>query len=290
MLNALIGNTTFLLAVLCVFAGAALLGFVILNKFRGFWETYKNTFTENASTNMEDMFMFVDPNLLFMANMFAVVVIPLMLWLATGNLMLGLGVLVALVVIPATIYKIMRAKRLKRFEQQLPDGLLAISGAMRAGASLNVALENVVREQSPPLGQEFELFLREQRIGVEFEKSLTHMEKRLPVQDFLMLCSALRINREIGGNLAEILDTLADTLRKKQAMDSKIQSLTAQGRLQGIVMTGLPILLGILLNFLEPEAMSKLFDTTIGLMVFGLCAVMLTLGYLWIRKIVSIDV
>ncbi|MEX2365986.1 MAG: type II secretion system F family protein, partial [Pseudohongiellaceae bacterium] len=267
-----------------------LLGFVILNKFRGFWETYKNTFTENASANMEDMFMFVDPNLLFMANMFAVVVIPLMLWLATGNLMLGLGILIALVVIPATIYKIMRTKRLKRFEQQLPDGLLAISGAMRAGASLNVALENVVREQSPPLGQEFELFLREQRIGVEFEKSLTHMEKRLPIQDFLMLCSALRINREIGGNLAEILDTLADTLRKKQAMDSKIQSLTAQGRLQGIVMTGLPILLGILLNFLEPEAMSKLFDTTIGLMVFGLCAVMLTLGYLWIRKIVSIDV
>lgn len=290
MLNALIGNTTFLLAVLCVFAGAALLGFVILNKFRGFWETYKNTFTENASTNMEDMFMFVDPNLLFMANMFAVVVIPLMLWLATGNLMLGLGVLVALVVIPATIYKIMRAKRLKRFEQQLPDGLLAISGAMRAGASLNVALENVVREQSPPLGQEFELFLREQRIGVEFEKSLTHMEKRLPVQDFLMLCSALRINREIGGNLAEILDTLADTLRKKQAMDSKIQSLTAQGRLQGIVMTGLPVMLGVLLNWLEPEAMGRMFDTTIGWIVFGVSAMMLTMGFIWIKKITSIDI
>lgn len=290
MLNALLSNSTYALTVACVFIAGSLLGYTVITKLRGFWETYKTTFTESATANMEDMFMFVDPNKLFMINILAVVLIPLLLWLATGNFIIALSFFVALVVIPTTIYSIMRRKRLKRFEVQLPEGLAMISGAMRAGASLNIAMEGLVKEQSPPLSQEFELFMREQRIGVDFEDTLEHMEKRLPIQDFLMVCAALRINREVGGNLAEILDTLAETLRKKQTMESKISSLTAQGRLQGIVMTGLPVLLGFLLNWLEPEAMGRMFDTTIGWIVFGVCAVMLTLGFLWIKKITSIDV
>ncbi|MDZ7736798.1 MAG: type II secretion system F family protein [Gammaproteobacteria bacterium] len=100
------------------------------------------------------------------------------------------AVFVALIVIPTTIYGVMRRKRLKRFEEQLPDGLGMLSGAMRAGASLNIAMEGLVKEQSPPLSQEFELFMREQRIGVDFEDSLEHMEKRLPIQDFMMVCAA----------------------------------------------------------------------------------------------------
>lgn len=290
MLNALLSNSTYALTVACVFIAGSLFGFAALYKFRTFWEGYKETFKQSATANMEDMFMFVDPNVLFMANIAAILMIPLLLWLATGEFIIALSVFIALIVIPATIYKMMRRKRLKRFEEQLPDGLAMLSGAMRAGASLNIALEGLVKEQSPPLSQEFELFMREQRIGVDFEDSLEHMEKRLPVQDFLMVCAALRINREVGGNLAEILDTLADTLRKKRAMESKIDSLTAQGRLQGIVMTGLPILLGLLLNWLEPEAMGRMFSTTIGWLVFGVSAIMLTLGFIWIKKITSIDV
>jgi len=290
MLNALLSNSTFALTVACAFLAATLLGFAVLIKFRQFWKQYKETFTQSATANMEDMFMFIDPNVLFMANIAVVILIPLLLWLATGEFLIALTVFVALVIIPATIYKIMRRKRLKRFEEQLPDGLAMISGAMRAGASLNIALEGLVKEQSPPLSQEFELFMREQRIGVDFEDSLEHMEKRLPIQDFMMVCAALRINREVGGNLAEVIDTLAETLRKKQAMESKIDSLTAQGRLQGIVMTGLPVLLGVLLNWLEPEAMGRMFETTIGWVVFGVSAFMLTMGYIWIKKITSIDV
>src|SRR5690606_29791192 len=148
-----------------------------------------------------------------------------------------------------------------------PDGLSLMSGSMRAGASLNIALEGLVKEQQPPLSQEFALFLREQRIGVDYETSLQHMERRVPLQDFSMVVAALRISREVGGNLAEVLESLADTLRKKHMMEGKIDSLTAQGRLQGIVMAGLPILLAILLNFMEPEAMSKLWTTTVGWVV-----------------------
>jgi len=165
-----------------------------------------------------------------------------------------------------------------------------LSGAMRAGASLNIALEGLVKEQPAPLGQEFELFMREQRIGTDFEKSLDHMESRIPLQDFAMFTSALRINREIGGNLAEIIEALADTLRRKQQMEGKIESLTAQGKLQGIVMTGLPVLLGVLLYFLEPENMEKLWTTTIGYCVLAVILIMEIMGYVMIRKITSIDV
>ena len=116
------------------------------------------------------------------------------------------------------------------------------------------------------------------------------MEKRIPIQDFSMLVTALLINREVGGNLAETMETLGETLRRKAMMEGKIESLTAQGKLQGIVMTGLPILLGVLLNFLEPEAMSKLWTTTIGYIVLAVIIMMEMLGYFMISKITSIDV
>ena len=198
--------------------------------------------------------------------------------------------LAVIIFLPSIFYRTMRKQRLKRFEAQLPDGLVMIAGAMRAGASLNIALESLVKEQPAPLSQEFELFIKEQRLGVDFEESLKKMEERIPIQDFSMLVTALLINREVGGNLAETMETLGETLRRKGMMEGKIQSLTAQGKLQGIVMTGLPVLLGVLLNFMEPEAMSKLWTTTIGYIVLAIIIMMEILGYFMINKITSIDV
>lgn len=289
LLNAA-GTTLLVLSVLAAFAASGFFMLWLLLLGRGFMERYQTTFTESASANMADMFMFVDPTRLFYLNLVAIGVFPVLFWMLTGDPVssLVLGGLIALT--PAMIYRNMRKKRLKKFEAQLPDGLMMVSGAMRAGASLNIALEGLVKEQSPPLSQEFELLLREQRIGVDFEKSLDHMEKRLPLADFAMLASALRINREIGGNLAEIIESLGETLRRKHQMEGKIQSLTAQGKLQGIVMTGLPVLLGVLLYFLEPASMEKLWSTWYGYITLAIIIVMEFLGYLFISKITRIDV
>lgn len=253
-------------------------------------ENYKETFTATASSNMSDMFMSFDANQMFMINLGAIVILPILTWLVTGDIPATLGVLAVIILLPSIFYRSMRKQRLKRFEAQLPDGLVMISGAMRAGASLNIALESLVNEQPAPLSQEFELFLKEQRLGVDFEESLKKMEQRIPIPDFSMLVTALLINREVGGNLAETMETLGTTLRRKGMMEGKIQSLTAQGKLQGIVMTGLPILLGVLLNVIEPEAMSKLWTTTIGYMVLVVIVIMEMLGYFMISKITSIDV
>ncbi len=283
-------GTSYYLTLAAVFITMACLWFAFLRKAQTFMDNYKENFTQTASSNMSDMFLSIDANQMFMINIVAIIVLPILTWFITEDLPATLGMLVVIILLPSLFYRSMRNKRLKRFEQQLPDGLVMISGAMRAGASLTIALESLVKEQPAPLSQEFELFLKEQRLGVEFEDSLKKMEERIPIQDFGMLVTALLINREVGGNLAETMETLGETLRRKGMMEGKIQSLTAQGKLQGIVMTGLPVLLGVLLNFMEPEAMSKLWTTTIGYIVLSIIIMMEILGYFMITKITSIDV
>ncbi len=293
MMELLLGagaKVLFVLAVGCCFASATMLWMVVLEKGQTFLEGYRETFTSTASSNMSDMFLFLDPQKLFKYNLIAIIVLPILTWILFRDIGATLAVLGIVIILPASVYRTMRKRRMKKFESQLPDALIMVSGAMRAGASLSIALEGLVKEQPPPVSQEFELYLKEQRLGVDFEQSLRSMEERNPMQDFRMLVTALRINREVGGNLAETMETLGSTLRSKAMMEGKIESLTAQGKLQGIVMTGLPILLGFLLNFMEPEAMSKLWTTPIGWALLVVILIMESMGYFLIKKITTIDV
>lgn len=280
----------YLLYIVAAFFCGACLAVVIMIRGTAFMENYRDTFTESAGTNLTDMFVFINPQQLFIYNMVAVFAVPLFVWLVTGDKIATVASVFFILIAPSIIYANLRKARLKRLERQLPDGLLMIAGAMRAGASLSLALEGAVREQQPPLSQEFELFMREQRLGVEFGESLTRMGKRVPLPDFQIFIASLRINREIGGNLVETLEVLAETLRRKITMEGKIESLTAQGKMQGIVMSALPLMLAGVLMFIEPEAMGKLFTTQVGWIVLGVIVVMESLGFMMIRKITAIDV
>lgn len=244
----------------------------------------------STKTTLADMFIFLDPTQIFYYNVAALIVLPTLVWLFTNNPVFVTFTAVATLILPKYYIKSMGAKRLKRFEEQLPDALLMISGAMRAGASLNVAMESMVKEQKPPLSQEFELMLREQRLGVDFDTALVNMEKRNPLQDFSLVVSGLRISREVGGNLAEILESLSTTLREKATMEGKIRSLTAQGKMQGLIMSCLPLLIMAALNWIEPKAMGAMFTTLFGWATLTVILIMITFGYLIIRKITSIDV
>lgn len=286
----ILGELAFPATIALVFLSASCAWLLFISRAQAKLARYREDFTHQASSNMADMFMFVDPHRLFRINLIALVVAPILTWVLLRDPVTSIGMFVLILVLPTYVYRSMRAKRLARIEQQLPDALTMVSGALRAGASLSIALDNLVAEQPAPISQEFEILTREQRIGVEFDTSLANMEKRIPLQDFRMLTTALRINREVGGNLAETVESLADTLRRKSTMEGKIRSLTAQGKLQGIVMTGLPVLLGVLLNFLEPAAMSKLWTTGVGWMVLTVIIVMELMGYAMIKKITSIDV
>jgi tight adherence protein B len=283
-------GTLFLIVLGIIFVCVAIIAWVVVQKGERFWGEYEDVFMETSSASLSDMFLFVDTKRLFLYNMIAIIIIPLISYMMFGSLLTSAIVLVIIMILPFRLYRRMRKKRLKMIEEQLPDALIMISGNLASGGSLNMALEAVVKNQPAPLSQEFMLFTREQRIGVEFEKSLRNMERRIPNPDFIMFTSALKISREVGGDLGDVINTLANTLRRKATMEGKIESLTSQGKMQGIVMTGLPLMIGLILFFIEREAMEKLFTTTTGWIVLGIIIVMEVLGYFFINKVTTIDV
>lgn len=275
---------------LAVFVCVSLMGFLVARSSTVFWGRYQEVFTEQARFNLADMFMFMDTGNLFRVNVVAMVVLPLLLWVVSGNPLLALVALVLVLVLPKKAYAWMRQRRMEKIQQQLPDGLMMIAGSMRAGLGFTPALESLARDIEPPLAQEFALVLREQRMGVKLDEALVHFNHRVPVQDVTLFVSAVSISRDVGGNLAEILASLSDTLRRRQIMEGKVKSLTAQGRLQGIVMAMMPAGLVAFLSFAYPDTMRAMYHTPLGWVVIAICAVMEYLGYRMCRKIMSIDI
>ncbi|MDO3380686.1 type II secretion system F family protein [Gilvimarinus algae] len=277
------------LVVVLVFAAAMCLAMALAREGADFMSFYRRKFTSNANQELAEMFIFMDTSQLFILNMLALVLIPMavhwlfQLWVITA------GVFVVLLIVPGAFWARMRNKRLAKFEEQLPDAFMMLSSSLQAGASMNMALADMVKQSPPPTSQEFGLLVKRMQLGVTLEDSLIELEKRLPLQSFIMASSAIRISREVGGNLVETIQSMAETLRRKKTMEGKIDSLTAQGRAQGTFMALLPVALAILLSFLEPEAMRKLYTTREGLMVLTVMIFMQIMGFVFIRKITSID-
>ena len=243
-----------------------------------------------AQSDLAGMFIFTDAERIFVLNLVIAAVAPIGVWLLTGNLLLaGLAAALALAA-PQLLLRIIGRRRLRRFEQQLPDALLMLAGSLRAGASLGMALDAVAAEAPPPVSQEFELLQRELRLGADFAVALGALERRVPLPDLTLVTAAMALSREVGANLAETLESLAKTLRARLQMEGKIRSLTAQGKMQGLVMSALPLLLIAVLNVMEPEAMAPLFHAWYGWVTMAGIVCTVGVGYPFIRKITAIDV
>lgn len=251
---------------------------------------YREKFTSHAKVKLADLYLMIEPERLFAMNLVFIVITFILVFFSFGSIILSLISAVIMGFVPNVAFKLLTKRRQKTFISQLPDMLQSSSTAMKAGSSLNHAIESVVNEGSGPISQEFDLFLRELRVGVDFNQALDNIYLRVPLIDFKLVISGMQISREIGGNLADTLERLADTLRRKLEMEGKIDALTSQGRAQGIVMTCLPLVLGYILYLMEPEQMSLLWTQWYGWLVMGLVAFMEIAGYLVIRKIVNIDV
>lgn len=251
---------------------------------------YKRSFIRSARLNLEEMFLFVDAKRLFYLHLAAIICILVVLWIVTRNPILAVLGCIFAAVFPRFLYRQLRARRLASFDQQLPDALMMMAGSLRAGASLAGAVASMVKEQPAPLSQEFDLMLREQRLGVALDDAIQNMGTRVPNVDFGLVLCAIRIAREVGGNLADTLERLADTLRQKHTMEGKIRSLTAQGKLQGIVVGALPFVLALILFKMEPESMAPMFTTPVGWAVCGVVVILEVMGIFMIRKIINIDV
>ncbi len=265
----------------------AIFGFFILRKA---YQDYRTSFHTTINRGLVEMFLFIPPETLFVLTIILILVVFYVTLLLTGAYVLSLIIALSFILIPRVMLYILRKRRITLLTQQLPDFLMSVSRAMEAGSSLNQSLEVSIAEDSGPVSQEFALVMKEVRLGVDFNKALDNFSRRVPIEEAMLVATAIKISREIGGNLSEAIYRLSVTLRSKLEMEGKIKALTGQGRMQGIVMTLLPVFLGFVLFKMEPEAMSKLITEPIGWVVLVLIVIMELIGYFFIRKIVNIDV
>jgi tight adherence protein B len=183
-----------------------------------------------------------------------------------------------------------RNQRFGKFEKGLPDALDMMVSALRVGHSFSAALSLVTRECAEPLAGEFRICFDEQNFGLELRTALENLIARVPLQDLRIAVTAILIQKESGGNLAEVLEKTAYVIRQRFRLKRQIQVHTAQGRLTGLILTLFPIVLGIGLYIVNPEAMSLLWTRPIGIKLMYVAAAMLVVGTLLIQKIVRMDV
>jgi tight adherence protein B len=205
---------------------------------------------------------------------------------------LPFGIIVGLVVSSFPIFFVVQKKniRMGKFEQGLPEAIELIVSALRVGHSLNAAMGLVARECADPVGTEFRLCFDEQNYGLELKSAMENLTTRVPLQDIKIVTTAILIQRESGGNLAEVLEKTATVIRERFRLKRQVATHTAQGRLTGMVLTALPIVLGALLYMVNPELMSLLWTKELGIKLLYAAGGMIFVGGLIIRKIVNMDV
>jgi tight adherence protein B len=251
---------------------------------------YRRVFTERTHVSLRELFLFIDPKRLFLFNLAFMLLVGVLAGVATRSIGVALLFAVMAGVVPRILLAKLRQRRFDKLEQQLPDALLMLAGGLKAGMGLSQTIVQLVREAQAPISQEFDLVLREQRLGVGLDEALDGLQQRAPLQSVTLSISAMRIASETGGQLAETLERTSQTLRQKLAMEAKIRALTSQGKLQAWVVGALPLLLILVLNKMEPQAMNLMFTTRAGWATLVCIALLEFFGILIIRKIVDIDV
>lgn len=210
-----------------------------------------------------------------------------------GNILAGtLGLILCVVigaVLPFVWLNILARRRQAKFEEQLPDTLLMIAGSLKAGYGLLQSIDLASEELSPPISTEFLRVVKETRLGLSIEESLENMAERVHNQSFDWTVMAMNIQKEVGGNLAEILETVADTLRKRKEFRRHVDSLTAEGRLSAIILILLPFVEGFLLYILNPSYVGLLFTTNLGISMVVIALVLMLVGWLWMKRVTAVE-
>jgi tight adherence protein B len=180
--------------------------------------------------------------------------------------------------------------RLNAFNKQLPDTITLLSNSLRAGSSFLQSIELVSRESPAPMGPEMGRVVREVNLGLSMEEALSNLVRRIKSDDLDLMVTAIGVQQQVGGNLAEILDTIAFTIRERVRIKGEIRTLTAQGRYSGYLVAFLPIAIMVTLNFINPEFMQPLFTELIGQILLVVGGIMMLIGFFAIQKITDIKV
>ena len=181
-------------------------------------------------------------------------------------------------------------RRREKFNAQLPMALETMSNALRAGFSISQAFDSVVEQGEAPMCEEFAIMQQQLKIGMSFEDALDSLSGRVGSDDLTLVTTAILVSRKTGGNVTEIFDKISETIRGRMRIERKVKSLTAQGKLQGIIVSAMPVFLGVVMTILKPKMMIPFLTSMAGVMSILGMTVLIVLGWLMIRKIIRIDV
>lgn len=210
--------------------------------------------------------------------------------LSTGNFVFALIGAIIGFYLPRIYVRFKQRQRLNAFNNQLGDTIVLMSNALRSGYSLLQAMETSSKELSQPMSGELSRVTREVGLGLTIQEALGNMYRRMPSEDLDLLITAINVQHEVGGNLAEILDNIAHTIRERIRIHGEIRTITAQQRLSGIILASLPVILAFIMYLLNPEYISHMWQDVCGLMMLFTGGVMILLGYYVIRRITDIKV
>jgi tight adherence protein B len=192
-------------------------------------------------------------------------------------------------VLPSFFLKNRIRKRMKLLNEQLGDAITMMSNSLKAGYSFLQAVDIVAEEMTGPIAEEFSVFKKEVSFGLNTEKALENLAARVKSEDLDLAITAVMIQRQVGGNLAEVLDKITETIRDRVKIKGELKAITAQGRISGLVISLLPVVLCLIIYMINPGQMSLLFTKPLGLLMLGFAGVMELTGIILIRKIVRVE-
>lgn len=265
------------------------LSLVIFGVLSKAYEQYQERYVVKSMNDLSDMFLFIDPRQMLILNVASMLLLGGMSYVLV-NPLVAIGMFIFGFFLPMLLVKHYRTRRIKKFNTQLVDALQAMANAFKAGLTFQQSIEHVAREAQPPLAQEFGLFVKEAKLGVPLEEALVNMARRVGSDDLELVVTATNISRQLGGNMAEMFETLSTTIRERFRLEGKIDALTSQGKLQGWVVGAMPLVLGMVLNYMRPDLMQPMLDHLFGYVLVAAICVMEILGMLIIRRIVNIDI
>lgn len=275
---------------LLMFGSISLLAYqYIPSLLRRYGETQKKR-TEKVGSQLDQMFIFTEKKRL--VRIFTITPLSLSLLgfiIARNPLGLVIGLALGLIS-PPIIIKNMSIQRRNKFENQLVDALMLLVGSLKAGMSLNQAFEVLVEEMPAPIGHEFGLLVKENKMGVDLGDCLAHLRQRMPVEDLELITTAIGIVRDTGGDLTEVLENLVFTIREKKKLSDRVRSLTVQGRLQGYIMMVLPIAFSIFIYFVNPHNFEIMLSDKLGQGLLTWALISEGIGIILIKKFSKIEV
>ena len=249
----------------------------------------KRTFGTKIATQLAQASLKLTVTEYLILNVASVIIMTILAFALFRNFLLIFGFIGGFFV-PRLVVNILKAQRLKKFNDQLGDTINLLVNGIRSGYSMPQAMETVGRDMPPPISEEFRRVTLEIGLGIALEDSLQHMLRRVNSGDLDLMITAINVAYEVGGNLAEILDIISHTIRERVRIQGEIKTLTAQGQITGYVLSGLPFALTGILYALNREYMGRMFTTTCGWIMAGVAILIIALGFFAMQKITKIEV